>query len=311
MNYTQKQIQEVADLITKAMETKGVAWLQPFSAGTRLGSPNLPKNIRGTFYSGINTLILSLKGGAYASNTWATFKQINEAGGRINKGEKGTHVCYYGTAFNKVEGEEKNSSYRFLKFYNVFNLSQTDLKKLVTEEVEKRDKPAVKPKNMVERLSDIDTFVTETGANIQHKNAGRCYYVPSEDYINMSPLDTWKQVNGTSKEELYYGVLLHELTHWSGHKSRLDRDMQSSFGSESYAFEELIAEYSSGILCNLLGISKKPSNQHAAYLNTWIKRIKKEPKAIFKAVAAAQKAINYLDSLQGVSLKKADIKKAA
>ena len=311
MNYTQKQIQEVADLITKAMETKGVAWLQPFSAGTRLGSPNLPKNIRGTFYSGINTLILSLKGGGFASNQWATFKQINEAGGRINKGEKSTHVCYYGTAFKKVEAEEKNSSYRFLKFYNVFNLSQTNLKKLVTKEVEERDKPTVKPKNMVERLSDIDTFVTETGANIQHKNAGRCYYVPSEDYINMSPLDTWKQVNGTSKEELYYGVLLHELTHWSGHKSRLDRDMQSSFGSEGYAFEELVAEYSSGILCNLLGISKKPSDQHAAYLNTWIKRIKKEPKAIFKAVAQAQKAINYLDSLQGVSLKKADIKKAA
>ena len=176
---------------------------------------------------------------------------------------------------------------------------------------ENRDKPVKEPLNMVQRLNDIDNFVNNTEINIQHKEAGRCYYVPSADYINMSPLDTWKQVNGTSKEELYYGVLLHELTHATGHKSRLDRNMGDKFGSEGYAFEELIAEYSSGILCNLLGISKKPSDQHAAYLNTWIKRIKKEPRVIFHAVAQAQKAINFLDSLQNVSLKKADIRKAA
>ena len=164
MTYTKQKMQEVADLVINAMEQKGTDWIKPFSYQTKLsnGQSNTPQNLRGTYYSGINSLILGLKADAigYKANKWATFKQINEAGGKINKGEKGTSVCYYGQATSKTTnegGEEVTDTYRFLKFYSVFNIDQTTLE----------DKPIiVKPRPLVERIDHVEKFVANTKATI-------------------------------------------------------------------------------------------------------------------------------------------------
>ena len=297
MTYTRQKMQEVADLVINAMEQKVTDWIKPFSYQTKLsnGQSNTPQNLRGTYYSGINSLILGLKADAigYKANKWATFKQINEAGGKINKGEKGTSVCYYGQATSKTTnegGEEVTDTYRFLKFYSVFNIDQTTLE----------DKPIiVKPRPLVERIEHVEKFVAKTKANIVHDEAGSCYYRPATVTINMSPLDTWKNVGSNTKEELYYSTLLHELVHWTGTKNRCDRDKSNNvFGNEAYAFEELVAEFGSAMACGTLEITKEPSDQHAKYLNSWMRKIKDEPKAIFKATALAQKSIDYLYSLQ-------------
>ena len=107
----------------------------------------------------------------------------------------------------------------------------------------------------------------------------------------MSPLNTWKGNKEETAETSYYATLLHELTHWTGHKNRLARDY-------NYATEELIAELGSAILCGMLGVTKKPMKNHAKYLNIWIKSLKDDPKIILKASAQAQKSYKYLVDLQ-------------
>ena len=143
----------------------------------------------------------------------------------------------------------------------------------------------------VERNKNVDLFVASTKADIRYEVEGKCFYVPSQDFINMSPLNTWNDLEDETKETAYYATLLHELTHWTGNKTRLARDFD-------YATEELIAELGSAILCGMLGVTKKPMKNHAKYLNVWIKSLKDNPKVIFKASAQAQKAYKYLVDLQ-------------
>jgi antirestriction protein ArdC len=288
---TQSKVQQVADLVIKRMEEVGTDWLKPFGGNSRLGNFSLPHNLSGRNYSGINLFWLQMFN-PYECNTWATYKQIQDAGGQVVKGEKATPVFYYGvhTKTETVDGKDVQSGYKFLKSYSVFNLQQTTIKDL---------KPVtVKPKSLVEKLDDVEQYIKNTKAVIKHESAGQCYYVPSQDYINMSPLDTWKAVDDITKEEAYYSTILHELVHWTGHKSRLDRLSSGKKNSLSYAEEELVAELGSAILCNMLQVSKKPSDQHAKYLNGWISRIKDKPKALFSAMAHAQRSITFIEELQ-------------
>lgn len=287
MSYNQKKMSEIADKIIQSMQDHGTDWIKPFTTLSNLGGTNLPKNVRGTYYTGINSVMLSMERVAegFNSNTWMTFKQVNEQGGKVLKGSKSTCVCFMSQSVKeKPDGEAE--AYSFLKFYNVFNIDQTDLKLV--------EKP-VKALPEVEKLANIDNYVLKTKAVIKHEEAGRCYYMPSQDMINMSPVDSWKPTGNSTAQQNYYSTLLHELIHWTGHKSRIDR-----LNKFSYAEEELIAELGSGLLCNLLGISKEPSDQHAKYLNSWIKAISDKPKALFQATAQAQKAINFMDDLQQV-----------
>lgn len=300
MSYTNDKIQAVADRIIKQMEEHGTNWIKPFTYGSKLNNNEtngLPKNIRGTYYSGINTFILGMaqSDSNYSSSYWMTFKQCQTLGGKIKKGQKATSVTLWklNTIKDPSNGEVKDIP--LLAFYNVFNLNQTTLT------VDDLPKPRVKP--LVNLIDEVETFVKNTKAEIVHKESGRCYYVPSMDFINMSPLDTWKNLENNTKEQLYYSTLLHELVHWTGNEKRLDRLKSSFKGDDVYAFEELVAETGSAILCTILGIQKEPSDQHAKYLNGWMKKIKDDPKAIFKAIAMSQKAINFLQDLQQPQVK--------
>ena len=313
--YTNDKLQIIADTITTAMDKKGVEWFKPFTNKSAFTRYNMPSNVvSGANYSGFNSFWLQMVNSAagYDSVQWATFKQIQGLGGRVLKGEKATPVCYYGTHSKKVEidGEEFTDAYRFLKFYNVFNLSQTNLTSLVQDEQLLKDNVAP-TKPLIERISSVDTFVLNLKADIRHTEAGKCCYYPTKDYINMSPLDSWSAGdNYESKEEAYYAVLLHELAHWTGHEKRLNREKGNPFGSEGYAFEELIAEYSSAFLCGILNISKVPSDNHAAYISNWSRAIKKDPKKLLKAIAAAQKVVNFMQDKQAITQPK-KVKEAA
>ncbi len=275
----QELVNEIANSVIKLMETEGDNWFKPFN---RIANQNglYPQNIRGTHYSGMNLIILCLMQSQYKSNVWLTLRQCNKLKGKILKGSKGVKVRYVDFAENK----ETEETYGYMKWYTVFNLQQTTLYK---EEVQE-DLPYLPE---VERNKNVDLFVASTKADIRYEVEGKCFYVPSQDFINMSPLNTWNDLEDETKETAYYATLLHELTHWTGNKTRLARDFD-------YATEELIAELGSAILCGMLGVTKKPMKNHAKYLNVWINSLKDNPKVIFKASAQAQKAYKYLVDLQ-------------
>jgi antirestriction protein ArdC len=148
--------------------------------------------------------------------------------------------------------------------------------------------------NTAERLEAVERFVQNTKAIIQHGGAS-AFFSPSKDLIQMPPYAQF------SSREGYYATLVHELTHWSGAESRLNRDMRGRFKTAAYAAEELIAELGAAFLCADLGITPDIREDHAAYLQSWLTVLKDDKKAIFTAAAHAQRAADYLHGLQAKS----------
>ncbi|MEN9224961.1 MAG: zincin-like metallopeptidase domain-containing protein [Thermostichus sp. DRC_bins_24] len=135
-------------------------------------------------------------------------------------------------------------------------------------------------------ISQVEDFITSTGAQIQHGGNVACYS-PSSDRINLPRFQDF------TSPEAYYATALHELTHWTGHPTRLNRKIQGRYGSQSYAFEELIAELGSAFLCNDIGIQPQLEH-HASYLDSWLRLLKKDTKAFFRASQLATQAARFL-----------------
>lgn len=321
--YSQDQIEKVAKKVIDLMKTEKENWFRPFSnftysADKKTFYTNQPFNaVSGNNYSGYNVFELSLSSLLYSNNAWVTYKQAQQLGGTVLKGEQGHPVCFYGVGKTKKE-EDKKSSYAFLKWYRVFNLDQTTLEadKVINDMIEKNKKQVESDlKKFGERAIktnvELDLFAANTKAKIVHAEAGRCFYVPSKDFINMSPLDTWEGNEEVSAEDFYYSVLFHELTHWTGHETRLNRITSNPYKDDghgkSYAFEELVAELGSAITASVLGITKTPMANHAQYLSSWIKAIEDKPAILMKAAAQAGQAFNLLASFQ----KEEEVKAAA
>ncbi|WP_052692097.1 zincin-like metallopeptidase domain-containing protein [Teredinibacter purpureus] len=148
----------------------------------------------------------------------------------------------------------------------------------------------------MERIAEIEKFITQSGAVIK-EDQNRASFVPSHDEINMPPKTLFFD-NGQSATENYYAVLLHELTHWTGGKSRLDREQVGhSTDEKKYAFEELIAELGSAFLCSHFRIKQHGRDDHATYIKSWLQALKNDKKFIFKAASQAQKAVDFLHGL--------------
>lgn len=282
----------ITNKIVARMEQGEQPWFRPWNAQHAAGSVTRPLRYNGESYHGVNVLMLWLTAEerGYHCPLWLTFNQAKDLGGFVRKGEKGTPVVYAST-FNKKEvdtdtGEESEEKIPFLKSYSVFNALQIDgLPKHYYAMKEQ-------PKNLAERLADVEAFVAQTKAEIRHGGNQACY-VPTSDYVQMPPYECFRD------RESFYAVLSHELTHWTGNQKRIDRDLSKSrFGSEGYAVEELIAELGSAFLCSDLGITVEPRADHAGYLQNWIKVLKDDKKAIFTAAAQAEKAIAFLHGLQ-------------
>jgi antirestriction protein ArdC len=278
----------VADKVIKAMEAHGSDWTKSWAVPQGDGPLSMSTKKQ---YQGINWLILGMARAAagYKSGHWATYKQWKTMGAQVRKGERGEMVILYKPILvkDRETGEEKNV--KLLRTFNVFNADQVDGYEAQASASKFVDMPD----------TVADQFAAGAGAIVNNDDPSGAFYVPSRDFINMP-----KQCQFDSPEA-YSAILLHELTHWTGHESRLDRNLKTGHGTKDYAAEELVAELGAAMLCGSLGISPEPRADHAKYLNNWIERLKNEPKAIFTAAAKAQQAADYCYEVQQAEVKEA------
>lgn len=270
---------EITDKILAAMQSGDIPWIKPWSG---IGSDNMPRNaISRRAYSGANVFLLWMRAceGGYNSGRWLTYKQAQEAGGNVRKGEKSTTIVYTST-FEKENEKGEKSFVPFLKAFPVFALEQCEgLDSLIEKPV------AVNPS---QRDADCDSFLSATLADIRH-GGGRAYYNHGGDFINLPPFETFNGSNG------YYATALHELVHWSGHESRCNRQFGKRFGDNAYAAEELVAELGAAFMCAEFGYDAV--TQHAAYIQNWIKLLTDDSRAFITAASKASAAVEYLRGL--------------
>ena len=275
---------EVTAQIIAQLEEGVFPWVKPWNAGNAV--TGLPRNaISGRQYSGINILILwgAVIDGGYPSQDWLTFRQALAAGGCVRKGEKGRTI-FYADRFTpdderQKQGEgDKPRSIPFLKRFTVFNAAQCDgLPERLTAE------PAPHPQRELHDQAEV--LIDATGADFR-TGGTKAFYNVGADYVQVPPQPAFtNQID-------YYRTALHELGHWTGHKTRLGRDQSGNFGTALYAREELCAELASAFLCAALGIV--PTVRHADYLGSWLAVLRQDNRAIFKAASQASKAADYL-----------------
>ena len=281
---------QITDKIVADLE-KGVRpWFKPWSAGNTEGRIVRPRRVTGEPYKGINVLWLwaTADTNGYGSPTWMTYRQATELGGQVRKGEKGT-LSVYADRFRKTEtndkGEEIERDIPFLKGYAVFNCDQIDN---LPERF--RAKPEPKPQAW-ERDEKFEAFMANTGADIRH-GGNRAYFSRASDHIQMPPREAFRD------RESYGSTLSHEITHWAGSEKRLNRVFGKRFGDDDYGREELVGELGAAFLCADLGITPEVREDHASYIDHWLKVLKADKRAIFSAAAHAQRAADYLHGLQ-------------
>lgn len=266
--------QQVTDQIIKQLEQGATPWVKQWQ-GSSSGSHNV---ISGKGYNGINTIILGMSEAAagYKSGAWGTYKQWLTVGAQVKKGTKGTTIIFYSpVSGSKVTAAGEDKTYRYvLKSYSVFNADQVD----------GYTAPAA-PVKTFNSIAALEALAAASGAVINH-GGDKAFYSPAQDFIQMPQKTDFKT------EAAYYATLLHELTHWSGAESRLARDLSGRFGNEAYAAEELVAELSAAFLCAQYQIDG--DLRHAGYIASWLRVLKNDNKAIFKAAALAQKSADYI-----------------
>jgi antirestriction protein ArdC len=277
---------EVTARILSELERGALPWIKPWSA---TAGANVPCNaVTNRPYSGCNVILLWLaKGRGWPTPRFLTFKQAQEAGGTVRKGEHGTKVYFVkqlrvaDKSPEATEGDERLIP--MLREYTVFNVAQCDgLPDRIRE-----GKPQ-RLRNPDTRDDLADQFLSATGAEIR-EGMGEAYYVPSQDFISMPAFAAFKGADH------FYNVAFHELTHWTGHKSRLDRDLKARFGERAYAAEELIAELGAAFLAAEFGFDG--DLRHASYIANWIGLLKSDKRAFFTAASRAQAAADYLRGL--------------
>jgi antirestriction protein ArdC len=280
MRETTSNVYEIiTEKIVEQLENGVIPWRKPW----RTEPPcNL---ISGKEYRGINPFLLAPQG--FGSRYWLTLNQANKIGGRIRKGEKSSIVTFWNVGQEKIvhgaDGKDRNSRPFLLRFYRVFNVEQTE---------GIADKLGLG--NAAPRVASIDAceaIVNGMPNPPKHEQSDRAWYRPSTDSVGMPSRDLFN-----SSEE-FYSTLFHELTHSTGHASRVGRDgieTLNTFGSESYSKEELVAEMGAAMLSGITGISPATIPNSAAYLQSWINRLRGDSKLLVSAASAAQKATDFI-----------------
>ena len=275
--------------IIARLESGTKPWIKPWR-----GVPvSRPLRACGVPYRGMNVFWLWMVADmcGYASPFWMTYNQAKELCAQVRKGEKSTIAIFYKSYTKEVEapdtGEKTDESRRVLKAYPVFNADQV-------EGLPERFHPAatlevVEPEG---RQAELDSFFANIPAVLRHQG-DEAYYEPVADRVTMPPAHLF------SGFDHYYATLAHELSHWTGHASRLDRNLKNRFGSAAYAAEELIAELSSAMLGAELGLPVTHLDSHASYIEHWLKLLKQDDRAILTAAAKAEEASRLLLKLGG------------
>jgi antirestriction protein ArdC len=267
--------QKIIDLLNQGV----VPWQIPWKT-----SSGMPRNlVSNRPYNGINFwLLLSYN---YSSPFFLTFEQAKSAGGTIKKGEKSKMVVFW----KILESTEKDGTITktpFLRYYNVFNYTQTE---------------GIDPAKLPENSDyDHDFNPNAVADSIIHNwidcpkiewDSNHAYYSPLEDKVAMPPQRTF------FFDSLCYSTLYHELTHSTGHRSRTNRHEKihdHKFGSQDYSQEELVAELGAAFLCGITGIEQETIQNNAAYIKSWIRTFQNDPKVLILAATQAQKAVDYI-----------------
>ncbi len=282
--------QHITDQIIAAIEKGAGEFHLPWhrSAGNIMRPTNIASK---NAYRGVNILTLWATADAkgFNSGTWGTYKQWAEAGAQVRKGEKAVYVVFYKQV--TVDDEESNEAETrlFARATPVF----------AAEQVEGFTAPVIEmPTTVIPPIEAAEAFVAATGASVNH-GGSRAFYRPSTDSIQLPLREAFIGSPTSTAGESYYATLLHELTHWTSHETRCNRQLGKRFGDDAYAMEELIAELGAAFLCADLLITGAPRVDHAQYLDCWLTVMKADKKAIFTAASKASEAVTFLTTLQG------------
>ena len=282
-SYAEEVAAEIVASLEKGVETWRKSW-----AAVIANTPANGHTKRG--YRGCNAwhLAARMDANGWQDPRFYTFKQVQQLGGKVKKGSHGTSVEFWLWNSGKIvlgtdsDGNEITQKIKpFSVIYStVFNAEQCEgLPALDT----------VKPVQTWTPCEHAERIMKASGVTINHNQGDRAFYSPGSDYIDLPPRGAFKTA------EAYYATALHELVHATGHPSRCNRPQCGAFGSPSYAAEELRAEIGSLMLCAKLGINPPDQDaQHKAYLASWLKALKNDPKEIFKAASDAERALDWL-----------------
>ncbi len=266
----------ITSRIIEKLEQGTAPWAKPWTGG------EMPRNlVTGKVYRGINLFLLNMMN--FTSPYWLTFNQCREKGGCVKAGAKATPIVFWNLSKVKDDDTDEEKKIPLLRYYNVFNAEQCEGLNITQLDQEAREFAPIE-------VCMMTIAAMPKAPRIQHEQP-KAYYVPSMDYVNMPKPESFK-----SAEE-YYSVLFHELTHSTGHASRLNRkgiNVNSGFGSSDYGKEELIAEMGAAFLCGCSGIENRTIDNTASYVAGWLKAIKEDKKIVIIAAAAAQKAADYI-----------------
>ena len=274
---------DITNRIITALEAGTAPWRRPWDPN-KVPSGGPRNGVSGHRYRGINTLLLGMTPEMFATGDprWMSFIQAQEKGWQVRKGEKATTIFFFKQVELRGDGHvddgEDVKTVPVLRSYPVFHASQID------------GIPAYIPPSVVEAPwrtpESASVIVARSGVGLR-EGGDRAFYSPSTDHIQMPPRIAFKSPEG------WASTILHELGHWSGHPSRLDRNLTGRFGTQAYAMEELRAELASAFIGNELGIPAGIDN-HASYLSSWLDVLRKDKREIFRASADAQKIADYL-----------------
>lgn len=242
----------------------------------------------GNAYKGVNILSLWIDaiGKNYTHGYWASYRQWQSLGAQVSKGERGSSILFYKPLDAKAEGDDEDQcSQRFVwRASTVFNVAQ----------VMGWELPLFPQSSLVQRLEHAERVIAATGAVIREGRFPQACYDPATDVIDIPPRASFIGSKTSTPTEGFYATLFHELSHWTGHKTRLDRDLKGRFGSEGYAIEELVAELGAAFLSANVGITQEPRVDHAAYIGDWLRVLKKDPKALTHAASKASIAADFV-----------------
>ena len=277
---------EVTEQIIAALEAGTPPWRRPWDAD-KAGGPTMPCNATtGMRYRGINTLVLGMSPLAFASGDprWATYKQAADRGWQVREGSRGTPAYF----FKRTEVKDKSASsddedgtkrIPLLRAFTLFHASQIE------------GVPDFVPPTVEEapwRAPEATETIVANSQAVVRIGGDRAFYSASTDHIQMPPREAFHSASG------WRSTILHELAHWSGAASRLNRDLRNGFGSHDYAREELKAEIAMCQIAAELNLEDCDFTNSASYLASWLAKLRSDRKEIFRAAAAAQRIADYL-----------------
>ena len=276
-------IKEVTEALIEQIEAGTPPWIKPWSS-----TPfQMPENgATGRQYNGINVFILwataELKG--YGDHRWMTFKQAKDKGGTVRKGEKSTKVIFWRFCERKDKDTGEDVKIPFARTYSVFNVNQIDGLDMEPLAVKTYEHDDVAPASLAMALGDL--------AKVSYLEDGeKAAYNWRDDVVRIPKLQRFESPSH------YAATLAHEMVHWTGHKSRCDRQFGKRFGDDAYAFEELVAEMGAAFVCSALGIHGQL--RHAEYLGHWARIARADTYALTSAAKQAEKAMRHLFEAAG------------